>query len=140
MALGNLEIGKRVLYRLDAHIAALGDGRGAFERLRQFAEHLRHLLRGLEIKLIGGKAHALRIGHGFAGLNAHQHFLRARIGLRQVVAVVGGHQGNAAFAREPHQVAIHGAIDVQALILHFEEEIAFAENVLQAMRGRAASS
>ena len=33
-----------------------------------------------------------------------------------------------------------GLIDVQALVLHLEEEIALAENILQTMGGGAASS
>ena len=70
MTLRHLEFRERIAHRLDAHVAALCDGRGAFERVRQFAEDLRHLLGGLEIKLVGGEAHALRIGHGLASLNA----------------------------------------------------------------------
>ena len=137
VALRHLEFGEGIAHRLDAHVAAFGDGRGAFERVRQFAEDLGHLLGGLEIKLIGGKAHALGIRHGLAGLNAEQHFLRAGVGAREVMAIVGGHQGNAALAREAHELAIHGPIDLQALVLNFEEEIAFAEDVAQAIGGVA---
>ena len=134
---GDLKFGERITHRLDAHVAAFGDGGGAFEGLRQFAEDLGHLLGGLEIKLVGSEAHALRIGHGFAGLNAEQHFLGASIGAREVVAIVRGHQRDATLAREPHEMAIHRAIDLEALVLHFEEEIAFAENIAQPIGGVA---
>src|SRR6202008_4364404 len=55
----------------------------------------------------------------------------------EVMAIVRSHERNAAFAREPHQIAIHGLVDIEALILHFEEEITFAENVTQAVSGVA---
>ncbi len=136
-ALGHLELGERVAHRLDAEIAALGDSHGARESFREFSEYLGHFLGSLEIKLVGGEAHAMGVGHGFAGLDAHQHFLGAGVGARQVVAIVGGHQGNAALARQAHQLAIERLIHVQALVLHLEEKIAFAENVLKAV-GRGA--
>ena len=101
--------------------------------VRQFAEHLGHFFGGLEIKLVGGKFHALAVAHGLAGLNAHEDFLRVRIGLGQIVAVVGGDQRNAGFLREPHEVAIDADVLLEALILNFEEEISFAENIAQAV-------
>ena len=53
------------------------------------------------------------------------------------MAVVGGDQRNAGFFRQPHQVAIDARLDFQPLVLHFEEEIAFAENIAQAVGVRA---
>ena len=50
VAFRNLEIRKRILHRVDFHVAALGDRHGAFERFGNFAEHLRHFFRGLEDK------------------------------------------------------------------------------------------
>ena len=63
-------------------------------------------------------------------VRSHEHFLCPRVRLRQVVAIVGGHERNAAFAREAYQVPIHRAVDFQALVLHLQEEIALAKNVL----------
>ncbi len=72
---GNLEIGKRVLHRIDLDVAALGDGHGALQRVRKLAEHLRHFFRGLEEKLIGVEFHAVRVAHGLAGLDAQKDFV-----------------------------------------------------------------
>jgi hypothetical protein len=131
MARRHFEFGKRVADRLELYVAALGDGERALQRLRQLRKYLGHLFRRLEIELVGGKAHVLRIGHGLAGLYAHQDFLRARIRLRQIVGVVGGHQRNTALAGEPHEVPVQRPVDVQALILHFQEKVVLAENVTQ---------
>ncbi len=140
VALGDLELRERIAHRLDSKIAALGDGYGAREGFGKFTEDLGHFLGGLEKELVGGEAHAVRIRHGLAGLDAHQDFLRASVGLRQVVAIVGGDQRDAAFPREPHQFPIEGLVDVQALVLHLEKKIAFAEDVLETMSGRGGIS
>ena len=133
MAFGNFEFRERIADALDFYVAALGDGHGASDRIRQFAEHLRHFLGGLEIKLVSGKFHALAVAHGLAGLNAHQDFLSVGIGLREVVAVVRGDQRDAGFFREAHEVAIDADVLLETLVLHFEEEISFAENIAQAV-------
>ena len=131
MPFRHLELGERIVHSLDFNVAALGDSHRPGHRVGNLAEHLRHFLRRLEIKLIGRKLHALPVAHGFAGLNAHQHFLGVRIGLRQIVAVVCGHERDSAFAREFYQVAIHAHILLQPLVLHFQKEISLAENIAQ---------
>ena len=109
--------------RLDFHVAALRDVHGAAQRIRHFPEHLRHLRRGLEIKLVGRELHAMRVAHGLAGLNAQQDFLRVRVVVMQIVAIVGGHQRNSGFFRQPHQFRVHAFLDFQPLILNLQEEI-----------------
>ena len=133
VAFGNLEFGERIADALNFHIAALGDRHGAREGVRHFAKHLRHLFGRLEIKLVGGKFHALGVAHGLAGLNAHQDFLGVRIGVGQVVAVVRGDQRNAGFLGEPDEFAIDAVSCLEALVLNFEEKISFAENIAQAV-------
>src|SRR5713226_5102453 len=53
------------------------------------------------------------------------------------MGVVGGHQGNAGLAGQAHHALIHLFLDLQALVLHLEEEVALAENIAQAI-GRGA--
>ena len=134
VAFWNFEFRERIADALDFYVAAIGDRYGARHRVRQFAKHLRHFLAALEIKLVGGEFHARGVAHGLAGLNAHQHFLGVRVRLGQVVAIVGGNQRDAAFFGQAHQVAVHANVLFEALVLHFEEEILFAENVAEAMR------
>ncbi len=64
------------------------------------AEGPRHFLRRFEIKLIGGKAEAIGVGHGLAGLDAEQHFVGLGLVLIKIVTVIGGHQGQIKFGGE----------------------------------------
>ena len=92
---GTLNSGKGLLTRWiftlqrSAMVSVRVDGIG------QFAENLSHFVGGLEIKLVGGEFHALAVAHGLASLNAHEDFLGVGIGLREVVAIVGGNEGDA---------------------------------------------
>ena len=83
----------------------------------------------LEIKLVGGKLHAVRVAHRLAGLDAEQDFLRVSVVVMQVVAIVGGNEGNTGFSRKPDQIAIHSLFDFKTLILNLEKEILLAEDV-----------
>ena len=59
----------------DFDVAARGDIDGAADGVGNFLKHLGHFLGGLEIKLVGGELHAMRVAHHLAGLNAEQDFL-----------------------------------------------------------------
>ena len=102
---GNLEFRKRIRDAFNLDVAARSNIHRAAQSLREFAENLGHLRGGLEIKLVGLELHAMRIAHRLAGLNAEEHFLSVSIVVMQIVAVVGGHQGNTAFFRKPHEIA-----------------------------------
>ena len=134
VSLRNLEFRKRIADPLNFHVAAIGDRHRARHRIRQFAKHLRHFLAALEIKLVRGEFHARPVAHGLARLNAHQYFLGVRIRLRQIMAIVGRHQRDAAFLGEANQIAIDPNVLFEPLVLHFEEEILFPENIAQAVR------
>ena len=137
VSLGYLEFWEWVADALDLHVTPLGDGGGTLDRVGQLAENLSHLRSGLEVELVSGKLHALRVAHRLAGLDAKQHFLSAGVGLGQIVTVVGGYQRNAGLAREAHHLLIDALFDFYALVLHFEEEVALAEDVAQAVGGFA---
>src|SRR5271157_614952 len=131
VAFGNFKFGKRVGNVLDLDVASRGDIHGAAERVGNFAEDLGHFLGGLEVELVGGEFHAMRVAHGFAGLDAEQHFLGVRIFVVQIVAIVGDNQGDAGFLGEANQFAVDALFDLQALILNFQEEVPFPENVAE---------
>src|SRR4029077_19445851 len=94
--------GECAVNALDSNMASMRDVHRSAERVRQFAEHLRHLSRRLEVKLVSGKLHAMRVAHGLAGLDAQQDILGMRVVVMQVVAIVRGYQRDASFFREAH--------------------------------------
>jgi len=60
-------------------------------------------------------------------------FLGVRVAVMQIVAIVGGDEGDAGFLGEPHEGLCLRAAQLQALVLNFEEKVAFAENVAEAI-------
>ena len=133
MPFGNSEFRERIGDALDLDVAARSDVHSAAQRFRNFAEDLRHLYCTLEVELIGLELHPISVAHGLAGLDAEQHFLGMSVVVMEIVTIVSGHQRDARLFRETDQVAIHVFFDRQSLVLNFEEEIAFAENVAQAI-------
>jgi hypothetical protein len=70
-------------------------------------------------------------------LNAQQDFLSVSVLVMEVVAIVGGDEGDASFLGETDELRVDALFDGEALILNFEVEIAFAENVTEAIGGIA---
>ncbi len=64
-----------------------------------FAEQRHHFFARLEVEIGLIQAHAVRVGHGFAGLDAQQDFVRAGVVLAQIVRVVGGDERDAGIRR-----------------------------------------
>jgi hypothetical protein len=124
---------ERIRNPVDLHVAAMRDVDGPAERVRYFTKHPRHLFRGLEIKLVRLKLHAVRVAHGLAGLNTEQHFLSVRVVMVQIVAIVRGDQRNPGFLGQPHDFRIHALVDFQVLILNLQEEIVLTKDVAQAV-------
>jgi len=81
--------------------------------------------------------HARRVAHGFAGLDAEQDFVCAGIVAAQIVRVVGGYQRQAGFRRQPVDGRHQALILFEVVVLNFEEEIAFAEDVRVGVGGTA---
>ena len=137
VAFRHLKFREGIIDALDLHAAAFGDRHSPRHRVRQFAEDASHFLCRLEIKLVGRELHAIDVAHGLARLNAHQNFLRASIGLLQIVRIVRGDERYPGLARKLHQIAVHPRLDFHSLVLHFQEKLSFPENFLQAIGGRA---
>ena len=74
---------------------------------------------------------------GLAGLNAEHHILRVGIVLTEIVAIVGRDQRDAEFLLQLHEVGLDARLLRQALVLNFEIEISFAENVAKGNGGFA---
>ena len=118
---------------VDLNVAARGDIDGAGQRIGNFAEDLGHFLRSLEIELVGSELHAMRIAHGLAGLDAEQDFLGVGVLVVEIVAIVGGDERDAGFFRKANEFGIDALFDGQALVLNLQKEIAFTEDVAQAV-------
>ncbi len=129
---GHIELRKRLLDLFETYLAALRDIPGSIERgfhLGHFAEHGDHFIARLEIELRLREPHAIRIAHGFAGLDAQQNFVRPRVAFAHVMRIVGGYQRNARVLRQPQQLGDHDLVLIETVILNFEKEVLLAEHI-----------
>src|ERR1035437_3049986 len=133
----DFEFRERLLDFLQVDVAALGDFPSAVERLFQLAEQLHHLGARFQIEIRRVPFHARWVAHGFAGLDAEQDFVRAGVVAAQIVRVVGDHQRRAGFRRQPVDRRYQALVLFEVVVLDFEEEIAFAEDVRIGVCGAA---
>ena len=126
----NNELREWVFHLLQLEIAPLGDLDGLIQKNRDFTKNTIHLLAGLEIKLIRVKLHPIRIVDGFARLNAQKNVMRAAIIFVHVVAVVGSSRPDARALGNAQHVGNDLALLFEAVIMDFEKESAFAEDIL----------
>ncbi len=85
---------------LEREVAALSNLQSPAQRVGQVAEQFHHLVLRFHIELIVGKTHAAVVAHRLASLDAQQHFMRPRVFLRDVVAIVGGDHRHSQFLRQ----------------------------------------
>ena len=128
-ALGQGKFGQVGGGKVKVHLAARGDFRRVFNGLREVGEQGAHLVLALDVQFPRGHLHAVGVGKGLAGLDAHEHFLRVRVGGGEVVAVVGDDQGNVQFPRQAHQPRQYLLFLRDTVILQFHIEIARPEDV-----------
>ena len=88
LAVRRLEARDELAAELDRHVAALGDLQGGRDRLRELGERLRHLLRALEVELVGVEGH-LRLRERRLRLHAQQRGVVVVVLAAQVVHVGG---------------------------------------------------
>ncbi len=94
-----------------------------------------HLLRRLHVEVVGGVLQAVRVGEVLLGADAEQHVVREGVVLAQVVAVVRDHERDAGAARDPPQDLVGEPLLGNSVVLHFEVEVAFAEDLQEVARG-----
>ena len=109
--------------KIEADLAAPGDAAGVCQRLGIRLESHGHLVRILEVELVGceggGAPHIDRC----VGLDAHQNRLRVCVLAAQVVAVVGGNQRQPAVLCKVDQHGQHGPLLCQPVVLNFDIEM-----------------
>ena len=114
-------------FKLD--LAALCNAGGVFERLLQLREKAAQLFLGFYIELVAFKAHSVRIVHGLPHLNAHQHVLRRRVLLAQVVRIVRHHQRKLQLPRKAQQHRVDPRLLRDSVILQLQIEMLRPEDV-----------
>ena len=105
--------------KLNFHIALFGNQAGVFDGSRVFPEELNHLLPALEIKFLRLKEERALVVHRLAHLHRHEHLLRLRIALVDVVDVVCGHKRDAALFGQPDKERQHLPLLGQRVVLNF---------------------
>ncbi len=97
-------------------VASFRDLHRVADGFRKFLEQLAHLLRSLDVKLLVGKAHPVRIVHRLAGLDTEQDFMGKSVFTRQVVAIIGRNQRQPELLTERDQALI-GDLLLREIIL-----------------------
>ena len=123
---------ERIADLLQPHVAAFGDTEGAGEHVGRVFEDAVHFVMALDEKAGALELHAIGVLDGLAGLNAEHHVLGVGIVFAKIVAVVGGHQGQAQLFFQAEQVGVNAVFLLQALILNLQKEIVLC----QKYRGR----
>ena len=112
------------------HIAAVRDLTGAVHGVRHVFEERAHFLLAFDVELAGFHAHALLVRKGFAGLDAHQHFLGRGVFFLEIVTVIRSHQGNVHFPGNSDQTGQNGFFLPDVVVHDFNIEVVRAEKVL----------
>ena len=125
----NIEAREGVFDLFELDVAALRDLPGAIDGVLEFAEELHHFVARLEVEIGMIPVHAVRVRHRLARLDAHENFVRAGVFAAQVVGVVGGDERNARIHGKAVDLRSQPLVLLEAVILNFEEEVLFAEDV-----------
>ena len=133
LALGQLEARQVIAAELEVEAALGGDLGGVVRGGLLAGEERAHLLLALEVELLGVKAHALRVVHGLAGLDAHEDVLVIGVLAVYIVRVVGDGEGDAGLLVDADDAAGGGVLVGYAVALYLEVEV-LAEGVPQLQR------
>ncbi len=135
----NLELRKRIRHFLQPQAAALGNIEGAGEHFGRILEHAVHLVVVLDEELGALELHASGVVNGLAGLDAQHDVLGVGVVFAEVMAIVGGHQRQAKIFFQLEEAGMDAVLHLQTLILDFQKEVFFAENIGERSGGRARS-
>ena len=131
MPLRHRERGQQRVAELDLDVGALRDQQRVVARLGVVAEEVAHLLRGLQVELVGVELEPLRVVAHRAGLHAEQRVVRFGVVTVHVVAVVGREQRRAHLVRDAHQLRVHLLLLDETVVLELDEERVAPEDRLE---------
>ncbi len=128
-ALGHGELRQADRPELDLDVAALGDLERRRERVRVRREIVRHLVRGLEVELVGVEAPVVRVLERVPGLDAEERLVRARVLVAEVVDVAGGDERQARALGEAGQLGVDSRLRLEARVLDLDVGLVAAEDL-----------
>ena len=127
-ALRHIESGQFQIMEHKFHIAPLSDFYGIFQGFRHVAEKVIHFFGAFHIKLSALIPHTVFILHSFPSLDTQEDIVRHCVLFINIMAVIGGNEGNPRFLGHTNQCLVDTFLFCHAVILQFQEKIAFAEN------------
>ena len=125
----NRELRQQQLAESQIYIAPFRNGVGVMQRLFIFREQGPHILIAFAVIPVVIETHPVRIVHILVGLDAKQHVLSRGVLPFHVMDIVGYHQLHPVFFRKNTKLPVHGPLFFQIMVLHFQKEIVFTENV-----------
>ena len=138
-------VGHRVLRQedaaeLDLDVAALGDFERAAQRVVVAGEVERHLLRRLEVEVIGVELPVVRVLQRVAGLDAEERLVRARVVVHEVVDVAGRDRRQLALGGERGELGKDALLHVEVRVLELDVDVAVAEDLRRGGRAPCSAS
>ena len=128
-SLGHLVVRKRQGVVCQVHPALFRNATGVQHGFREFGKLCDHLLRGLDVQLVGVELHAVGVAQRFPGLQAQHDFMRARVFFFQVVTIVGSDQWDAEFFVDLHEAPVGDQLIIEPIGLDFEIIMVFPEDL-----------
>ena len=116
---------------LDLDVAPLGDLERPPHRVVATGEVGGHLLRRLEVELVGLEAPVVRVLERVAGLDAEQRLVRLRVLVPQVVDVAGRDGRQAALLGERDELRGDPLLHVEVRVLELDVDVVAAEDLLE---------
>ena len=126
---------RAVFVVVEHHVAAFGDGEGVVAGVRMVLEQFAHLFGGFDAVAGAVEFESVRIVKTGTGVDAEHGVLCLGIFGVYVVGIVGGQQWCVEFLGYGQQVTGHLSFDGQTVIHEFDEEVVFAEDVLEFASG-----
>ena len=112
----DLKFRKDILRFTQLECALLSDLQRIGESFRHVIKESLHLLFALEVELIAAVAEAILIVNRLPGLDTQQNIVREGVPLRQIMAVVGGHQGDAHLLPELQDALVQLVLKGEVLV------------------------
>ena len=130
-AVGRGEVREQDPIELDLDVAPLGHLERASQRVVAAGEVGGHLLRRLEVELVGLEAPAVRVLERVAGLDAEQRLVGLRILVPQVVDVAGGDRRQATLLGELDELRRDPLLHLEVRVLELDVDVVAAEDLLE---------
>ena len=126
---GHFEMRQNRVAEGEFHVALIRNHLRVVDRFGQIGEQRAHLGFGFDVELVGGKLEPGLFAEHVVGADADQHLLHFGVLFAKIVRVVGGDRRDAGLFGKPHEIGNQRKLFAQAVVLHFQIEIAFAEEV-----------